>query len=222
MDNLNKVVVFGIGQIAEIAHFYLTEDSPYEVVAFTVDKDYIDKETFKGVPVVPFEEVESFYPPEEYKMFVPISYDRVNKLRAEKYCDAKKKGYSFITYISSKATYYNTPVGENCFIFENNVIQPFTEIGNNVILWSGNHIGHHTKIEDHCFLASHIVVSGSVIIKPYTFIGVNATIRDNVTIGSENVIGAGALILSNTNDRAVFPGKRTEMYHLTSDQLKKI
>lgn len=220
---MSKIVVFGVGQIAEIAHFYLTEDSPHEVVAFTVDKNYLDNNmSFNGLPVVAFEEIERIYPPEEYKMFIPISYTKVNKLRAEKYSQAKEKGYSFISYISSKATYYNTPVGENCFIFENNVIQPFTEIGNNVILWSGNHIGHHTKIKDHCFLASHVVVSGSVTIEPYCFIGVNATIRDNVTIGAETVIGAGALILQDTPERAVFPGKRTEMIELTSDKLRKI
>ncbi|MFS0919255.1 acetyltransferase [Brevibacillus sp. 179-C 1.1 NHS] len=217
---MEKVIIFGLGQIAEIAHFYLMEDSPYEVVAFTVDKKYMNKEEFKELPVVPFEEIEMHFPPNEYKLFIPISYTQLNKLRAEKYYEGKKKGYTFISYISSKATYYNTPIGENCFILENNVIQPFTKIGDNVIMWSGNHIGHHSTIEDHCFLASHIVISGSVLIKPYSFIGVNATFRDNITVGAENIIGAGALILTDTLDGSVYPGKKTEKFHKTSDQIR--
>ncbi len=215
-----NVIIFGAGQISEVAHFYLTEDSPHKVVAFTMDREYCKEEKFKGLPIVPFEDIEKTYSPNDYSMFLPISYKRVNKLRAEKYYAAKEKGYSLISYISSKATYYNTPVGDNCFILENNVIQPFSSIGNNVILWSGNHIGHHSKIMDHCFLASHIVVSGSVTIEPYCFIGVNATFRDNIKVGSANIIGAGALILRDTPDNAVYSGGNTEIHKVKSYELR--
>jgi sugar O-acyltransferase (sialic acid O-acetyltransferase NeuD family) len=217
-----KVIIFGIGQIAEIAHFYLTVDSKHEVVAFSVDKEYLSTDIFHGLPVVAYEELLQKYPPCEYQMFIPISYKKVNKLRAEKFADVKSKGYSCISYISSKATYYDTPVGENCFIFENNVIQPFTKIGDNCILWSGNHIGHHTTIEDHCFIASHVVISGSVTIGEYSFVGVNATIRDNIKVGKENVIGAGSLILNDTDERAVFSPKETEKSKVPSNRLRGI
>lgn len=217
-----KVVIFGVGQISEIAHFYLTHDSDHEIVAFTVDKEYMENDVFHDLPVVSYEDLVETYPPNAYKLFIPISYKKVNKLRAEKFMDAKSKGYNFISYISSKATYYNTPVGENCFIFENNVIQPFTKIGDNCILWSGNHIGHHTTIEDHCFLASHVVVSGSVCIGEYSFLGVNATIRDNIKVGKENVIGANSLILTNTDDKAVFSAKETEKSKVPSNRLRGI
>ena len=217
-----KVIIFGVGQIAEIAHFYLTTDSEHEVVAFTVDEDFLEQDEFHDLPVVAYENIEQVYSPNEYKLFIPISYKKVNKLRAHKFFDAKSKGYECVSYISSKATYYNTPVGENCFIFENNVIQPFVTIGDNCILWSGNHIGHHTTIENHCFLASHVVVSGSVSIGEYCFVGVNATIRDNIKIGKENVIGAGAIILSDTDDGAVFPSKETEKSRIPSNKLRGI
>ncbi len=215
-----KVIIFGIGQIAEIAHFYLTNDSKHEVVAFTVDKEFIDKDSFNELPVVAYEELVEKYPPDEYKMFIPISYKKVNKLRAEKFADAKAKGYECVSYISSKATYYNTPVGENCFIFENNVIQPFTKIGDNCILWSGNHIGHHTTVEDHCFLASHVVVSGNVTIGESSFLGVNCTIADNVCIGKANVIGSGAVIFKNTDDDSVYSPTETEKSKVPSNRLR--
>jgi hypothetical protein len=38
---MSKVVVFGIDQWAELAHFYLTHDSPHEVTASTVDREYL-------------------------------------------------------------------------------------------------------------------------------------------------------------------------------------
>jgi len=215
-----KIVVFGAGQLADVAHFYLTHDSPHEVVAFTVDNEFMKDKEHMGLPVVPFEEVEASYPPDGFKMFVPVSYRQVNKLRAEKYYQSKDKGYDLINYICSKAiTWPGLVVGDNCFIFENNVIQPFVEIGNNVTLWSGNHIGHHVVIKDHCFIASHVVVSGSVTIEPYCFLGVNATIRDNITIARECVIGAGTVILKNTKEKCVYIGTAAKLYSSDSSQI---
>lgn len=214
-----KIIIFGVGQISEIAYYYLTHDSEHEVVAFTVDKDYINANTFHELPVEDFDRIEKKYPTNEYKMFLPISYKKVNSFRAEKYYEAKSKGYDFISYISSNATYYDTPVGENCLILEDNVIQPFTKIGDNCILWSGNHIGHHSVIGDHCFISSHVVVSGSVNIGDYSFIGVNATISDNVTLGEKCVIGANALIMKNTEDNSVYKTKQAEKSKVSSDRL---
>lgn len=219
---MSKVIIFGIGHLAEMALFYLNHDSEHEVVAFTVDPDYLKIDNFHKLPVVNFNEIEKKFPPNEFKMFLPISYKKINKIRAEKFTDAKKKGYNLISYISSKTTYYNTPIGENCFIFENNLIQPHTIIGNNCILWSGNHIGHHSTIEDHCFLASHVVVSGNVNIGEFSFVGVNATIRDNIKIGKENIIGASSLILGDTPDKAVFSPRQTEKAKFPSSKLKGI
>lgn len=220
---MTKVVIFGTEKLAEVGHFYLTNDSPYEVVAFTVNAEFIKEKQFVGLPVIPFEEIEKRYPPDEFKMFIAIGYKRLNAIRAGKYNEAKNKGYELISYISSKATHWgDTEIGDNCFIFENQVIQPFVRIGNDVILWSGNHFGHNVVIGDHCFIASHVVVSGGVSIGAYSFIGVNATIRDDVTIGRECIIGAGALILNNTRDKEVYIAKPTELYRLDSTRFEKM
>ena len=220
---MEKIIVFGNKELAEIALFYLTHDSDYQVAAFTVDSEYLTADKFQGLPLVAFEQIQNFYPPEEYKMIIPLSYNNVNKVRAAKYQEAKAKGYKFISYVSSKAiTWPGLSIGENCFIYEQNVIQPYVKIGNNVILWSGNHIGHHSTIDDHCFLASHIVVSGGVHIEPYCFIGVNATLRDHITIGTESVIGAGALVMQDTKPRSVYGGQKSKEAKLSSDQLKRI
>jgi len=217
-----KVIVFGIGQLAEIAHFYLENDSEHEVVAFSVHQEYLTVTEFHQLPVVGYENIEEQYPPSEYKLFIPIGYNKINKLRAEIFTDAKSKGYQCVSYISSKANYYNTEVGENCFIFENNTIQPFTKVGDNCILWSGNHIGHHSIIKDHCFISSHVVVSGRVEIGEFSFLGVNSTIRDNIKVGKENVIGAGSLILENTDDGSVYSPKGTDKSRIPSNRLRGI
>ena len=218
-----KVVIFGTEKFAELAHFYLTNDSPYEVVAFTVDEKFIDKKEFLGLPIVPFENVEMNYPPDTYKMFVAVAYKKLNTLRALKYKEAKEKGYELISYLSSKSTHWgDTVIGDNCFIFENQVIQPFVKIGDNVIIWSGNHFGHNVEIGNHCFIASHVVVCGGVSIGPYSFIGVNATLRDDISIGKECIIGAGALILNDTKDKEVYVAKQTERYRLDSTRFEKM
>ncbi len=218
-----RVVVFGTGQIAEMAWFYLVHDSPHEVVGFTVDAAYLDRDEFHGLPVVPFESIQDRFPPESNRMFVSISYQQVNRLRERKYREAKAKGFQLISYISSRATVWpGAEIGDNCFIFEDNTIQPFTRIGNNVVMWSGNHLGHHSEVRDHCFIASHVVISGAVTVGERTFIGVNATIRDNVEIGPDNVIGMGATVVRSTEPGDVVVGTSARTLSKKSHELDRI
>ena len=215
----DKVVVFGTGSFAQVVHFYLTHDSEHEVVAFTVNESHLTEREMMGVPVVPFEEIEREFPPEVFKMYVAMGYKQVNRVRAAVYTEAKQKGYELVTYISSKCTYWGEQIGDNCFIFEDNTIQPFVKIGNDVVMWSGNHIGHHATIGNHCFITSHVVISGNSHIGPYSFLGVNATIRDSICIGEACVIGAGTLIMKSTEDREVYIGQRTKPDMRKSDEI---
>jgi sugar O-acyltransferase (sialic acid O-acetyltransferase NeuD family) len=215
-----QVVIFGTKDTAEIVHFYLTHDSEHEVVAFTVDDAHRKEDTFKGLPLVSFEDLEKYYPPTAYKLFIAVSYLKVNKLRAERYFNAKQRGYSFVSYISSEASYYGTPVGENTFIFPHCNIQPFSSIGNNCLLFGPVSVGHHCKINDHCFLSSEVSIGGGTEIGDYTFIGLSATLRNYIKIGKENIIGAGAILLSNTEDKAVYTPGETPLFGVPSDLIR--
>jgi sugar O-acyltransferase (sialic acid O-acetyltransferase NeuD family) len=216
-----KLVIFGAGDIARLAHYYFTHDSKHEVAAFTADQKYIKDDSFLKLPLVVFEDVAKRYPPQDYKMFVALSYAKMNRLRAEKYYQVKGLGYDLVSYVSSRCSLLTDyPVGDNCFILEDNTIQPFVGIGNNVTLWSGNHIGHDATIDDHCFLASHIVVSGHVHIHPYCFIGVNATLRNSIEIAPETLIGAGAIIMKNTEPKGVYLPQRAELFKKKSDEIE--
>jgi sugar O-acyltransferase (sialic acid O-acetyltransferase NeuD family) len=217
---MSSLVIFGSGDIARLAHHYFTRDSEHEVVAFAVDADYRQADTFLDLPLVPFESVTESYSPEEYKMFVALSYAGMNKLRATKYYQAKEVGYELVSYVSSRCSFLTDhPIGDNCFILEDNTIQPFVKIGNNVTLWSGNHIGHDAVIEDHCFLASHIVVSGYVRIRNNCFIGVNATLRNSITIAPETLIGAGAIIMKDTVEQGVYLPERARLFNKKSCEI---
>jgi len=220
---MSKVVVFGVSQWAELAHFYLTHDSPHEVAAFTVDRDYLTAATFHGLPVVAFDEVERVYPPGDFTLFLPISFKRMNHLRAEKYATAKAKGYALISYVSSKATTFpDFACGDNCFILEDNTIQPFVTIGSDVIMWSGNHIGHHSTIKDHVMITSHVVISGCCTIEEFCFFGVNATVRDETVLAHDTLIGMGQTILKDTQPFEVYKANPTQAAGIRSDQLRSL
>jgi sugar O-acyltransferase (sialic acid O-acetyltransferase NeuD family) len=200
-----RLVIFGIGDFAQVAQAYLARDSRFEVVAFSVHQRHLTEPTLNGLDVVAFEGLLHRYPPAEYAMLVAVGYSRLNRARGEVYQACKTLGYQLITYVDPTVSRVgSSSIGDNCFVFEQNVIQPFVTIGNNVVLWSGNHIGHHTTIGDNCFIASHAVVSGRVTIGANTFIGVNATIRDGVTIAPNCIIGAGAVILRDTDEAEVY------------------
>jgi sugar O-acyltransferase (sialic acid O-acetyltransferase NeuD family) len=220
---IKPLVIFGSGDIAQLAHYYFSTDSNYEVVSFTVDRNYIKESEFCGLPVVAFEEVVKIYPPESYDFFIALSYSKLNAVRKEKFLAAKEMGYKLVSFISSRASVLNDGrIGENCFIFEDNTIQPFVTIGNNVTLWSGNHIGHHSVIHDHTFIASHVVVSGRVEIGEQCFVGVNATLRDHINIGDRCVVGAGALLLTDAAPEGVYIGTATERSKVPSTRLRGI
>jgi sugar O-acyltransferase (sialic acid O-acetyltransferase NeuD family) len=215
-----RVVIFGLGDFAEVVHAYLSQDPRFEVVAFTVHEQYIEKPELFGLDVVPFERLESRFPSDTHAMFVAVGFRRLNQARTKVYEECKHRGYELVSYVSPRAMRFDgVKVGDNCFIFEGNVIQPFVEIGNNVVIWCGNHIGHHVVIGDNCFIASHAVISGRVRIGSNCFVGVNATIRDGVTVGHDCIVGAGALVVKDTADRAVFRGAATPPANVRSDEL---
>jgi sugar O-acyltransferase (sialic acid O-acetyltransferase NeuD family) len=211
MEKTKKLVIIGDSAFAEVAYEYFTYDSDYEVVAFSVEKKFLKRDTLFNLPVVAFEDIENSYTPSSHFFFAAVVYTQLNRLRTRLYHQAKTKGYSPASYVSSKSSVWrNVEFGEHCFIFEDNTIQPFVRIGNNVILWSGNHIGHHSKIDNNCFVASHAVISGFCEIGENCFLGVNATISNNIKIGRDSLIGGGALVTRDIAEDSVVKGMACE------------
>jgi sugar O-acyltransferase (sialic acid O-acetyltransferase NeuD family) len=208
VNERRKIVIFGSAEIAVLARYYFDNDSAYEVVAFTVDDEYVKETSLEGLPVVPFTQVGKLFPAADHAMHVALSYKGLNRLRREKYEQAKIAGYHLASYVCSKSvTWPDLSVGDNCFILENQTIQPTVSIGSNVMIWSGNHIGHGARIGDHTYVASHVVISGHAVVGQSCFLGVNATLRDFVTVGDGCFVAMDASVNQNVPDGAVVLGQ---------------
>lgn len=214
-----NLIIFGKGDFAHLAYLKFLESGLYNIVSFTVNKEYIDGPEFCGLPLIDFDYLQDYYPPTECSLFLAIGYRNVSRStifeltnkRAGKWFEAKSKGYNLISYISPKATVdrNTTKIGENCFISDNVTIEPFAMIGDNVTIWGGGFIAHHTTVGSHCFIAPRAAIAGRVTIGESCFLGVNSTIRDNVKIGKQCVIGAGAVILKDTQEGGVYKAQET-------------
>ncbi|WPO98870.1 acetyltransferase [Pseudomonas sp. HR96] len=217
------IIIFGGGETALLAYEYFTHDSDYHVVAFSMDREYMEQSELMGLPIVAIDEVTQRFPCSEYHAFVAASSTKLNRVRRQLFEKARDMGYTLVSYISSKAFVWpNASIGENCFILEDNTIQPFTQIGNNVVMWSGNHLGHRSVIGDHCFISSHCVISGFCDIGDSSFLGVNCTLEDNVKIGKDNFLGAGSLIRKATPDKAFYQEEPTELSKVETHKLLRI
>jgi sugar O-acyltransferase (sialic acid O-acetyltransferase NeuD family) len=207
MAEQRDLVIVGEGEFAEIAFEYFTHDSPHRVSAFAAEAAVRKKDELFGLPVVDLERVEERFPPDTHAVFVAVTYTQLNRLRARLLGIARGKGYRPVSYISSRAfVWRNAAVGENCFIFEQNVVQYSARIGDNVILWSGNHIGHRAVIGNDSFLSSHVVISGYCEIGRSCFFGVNSCVADRVKVADDCLVGAGAVILRDTEPARIYRG----------------
>lgn len=220
---MEKIVLFGTSEGSKLIYQSLAQDTRYEVVAFTVDAAYLKEPQFCGLPVVAFEEVVTIYPPSEYKLFVAIFANEMNKLRAEKYHQAKEKGYELLSYIHPQVLLSpGFQIGDNSFIFEGVIIRPELTVGNDVIVMPGAFLGHYTEIKDHCYIGCRAVIMGAVTVESYCFIGPNATVMEDLTVKTECLIGGGAVIQQSTKEKEVYRATPATVLPLTSDKMAKI
>ena len=218
-----KLVLVGDSAFAEIAYEYFSRESDFEVVAFAVETQFLKRSSLFGLPVVPFEGIETRFDPKQHFVFVAMVYTQLNRLRSRLAMAAKAKGYSLASFVSPKAFVWpNVEIGEHCFVFEDNTLQAFVRIGGNVIIWSGNHIGHHSVVRDNCFISSHSVVSGFCDIGESSFVGVNSTIANNVKIGRDNWIGPGFVIMKDTPDGSFFKARQSVPAEISTLEFFKV
>lgn len=195
-----NVIIFGVSGFAKLARWYLENDSSYNVCGFVVDDDYFSDTVFEGLPVVRWSDVHSSFPSNRYALFAPMSPTNINRDRAAVWSRGKKENYRFISYISSKATVLSDDIGDNCFVLEDNTVQPFTSIGSNSILWSGNHVGHDSRIGDNVFVSSQVVVSGRCNVGDYSYLGVNSTLRDGITLAEGTFLTMASALTEDVLD----------------------
>ncbi len=223
MDKTRALVIVGDSAFAEIACEYFDADTHYEVVAFAVERPYLRRDTLLGRPVRAFEDLAALHPSASHDVFVAVTYAQLNRLRARLASQAREMGYALASYVSPRAfVWRNVKMGEHCFVFEHNTVQPFVRLGDNVVLWSGNHIGHHSVVEDHCFVSSQVVVSGFCRIGAHSFLGVNATVANNVVVGRDNWVGPNTVLMKDTADGALFRTEQPEAARVSAPRFFKV
>lgn len=203
-----QIIIFGCKEFAELAHYYLTNDTDHQVVGFSVHKKYLPVEhEFLSLPIVPFEEIENEYPPEKFSFFAPFTAAKMNTMKEGIYNSIKEKGYQMVSYVSSKANVANNvQIGDNCFIQEGNTIGPFSKIGSNVMIWGSNYIAHHGIIRDHVTFASEVAIAGHCEIGQNSYMGVNSTVRNGIKIAKGTLVGIATVIVKNTEEWSVYMG----------------
>lgn len=217
------IIIFGTGEIAELATVYITNDSDLEIVAYVADDEYVDATTFLGKPLVGVSTVTKTYPPEKFDAHVALSYRKLNAIREEKYDLMKSLGYKLISYVCSKSVFWpDLTIGDNCFILENQTIQPTVTIGNNVMIWSGNHLGHGSSIGDHTYISSHVCISGHSKIGKSNFWGVNAACKDFATIGDRVFVAMGAVVTADIEDDAMILAAPSTIFPADHKLTKKV
>ena len=193
-----KLILFGTSEVAELAKFYFEKDSPFTVCGFTVDDEFVQETTYLGLPVIPFSNITRSHPPNVYYLHVALSYAKLNTLRAEKFSECQNKGYIMPSYVCSRSVFWDDlSIGSNCFVLENQTLQPNVVLGDNVVLWSGNHVGHGTTIGNHTYVSSHVVFSGHCLVGQRNFFGVNSTIKDFCSIGDDCFVGMNSTVASD-------------------------
>jgi len=214
------VVIFGNLQSASLAWYCLLHDSNYKMAGFAVDSVYITSTQHEGLPLVPFESLEVYFPPADYRLLIPMGYQQINGVRRSRYEQAKLRGYTFASYVSSRASVWpDLTIGANVLIYEHAIIQPFARIGNNCIIRSGAHISHHCEVADHAFVAAEVAIGGTCYVGQQAFVGVGAVLRDSIRIAERTMIGAGAVVLKNTEADGVYLGNPARKISVLRDYL---
>lgn len=214
------VVIYGNGQIARLLYHFMRPT--HRVAAFTVDRALITETAYAGTPTVPFDDVETRFPPSDHDMIVAVGFVQMSRIRAERHAEGLRKGYRFINYIHPSVVIHDNLVfGENNVLLDHVSLHPGTCLGDSNFISSNTNIGHGCRIGDNCWINAGVSVAGETEIGSHTFIGINAAIGDNLSIGAASYIGANTLITRNTAPGDVYISGSGERFPLPSDQFLK-
>lgn len=202
-----RVVIVGTGETAATAYGYFSHDSPHEIVAFSAEAQFLTANEYYGLPVIPFEELESAYSPTRVRIYVAVSFAKLNRVRRRLYLAVKTAGFDCVSYVSSQAMVSpEVEIGENTFVQEYVTLQRNARIGDNVFLGSGTSVGYHSVIEADCSSGAHATIGYSCRIGCGSFLGTGCCVTDGRSVAADCIIGAGAVILKDTAVGRVYLG----------------
>jgi sugar O-acyltransferase (sialic acid O-acetyltransferase NeuD family) len=197
MSRAKPVVIYGLGELASTTLQMIRAAGSLEVSAFTVDRGFLQQQSFAGLPVVPFEEVEREYPPASHDMLLLVGYKRM-RARADMFARAKAKDYRLPNLIAANShVCADVKLGENNIIGDFVFVGPGAEFGDNNIIRPSSHIGHHAIFGHHVFVAPGAMIAGRVRVGDLSYVGLAAAVIDGVQLDSETLLLPGAVLMQD-------------------------
>ncbi len=220
---MKPIVLFGAGKIAEVFSACIERDEAFEIIGYTCDAEYADEQSFRGKPLLPFEEAPNAFPPDQTDMLIAVGYHDCNRLRAQRTEAAREAGYRLVSYISNRALLHpGVTCGENTVVLDGAMIQEGSRLGDGVFLWDGALVGHHSDVGDFCWITGSAAVGGSVRMGPRCFLGLHATVGHGIAVGEACMLGAGTLLTRDLAAGNVLVRRDTETHRLNSDEFFRL
>jgi sugar O-acyltransferase (sialic acid O-acetyltransferase NeuD family) len=219
---MKKIVIIGAGKAAQMLRAYIELTTPDRVVGYSADAAYCTTDRFDDRPLVPWEQLEQHFTPDEVHLIGPASFSRINQFRYERHQEGRARGYRFTSFIHPTVRWDGATIGENVIILDDNILQPFSHVGDGVVLWSASIIGHHCIVGDYCFISSYSALAGSVTLGKFCYLGAKIFVTQNVTIGDSSVLVNGAMIGEDLPERSVVKGALSQPMRIKSDRIQHL
>lgn len=213
------LVIFGLGDVADIAFTYFSNDSDYRVVAYTVDAAYQGRQTFHDLPVVPYDSLRTHYDPAEVALFVGVGYGDNNRVRDNLIARMHDDGWTLASYVASRANIWSASIADNCMVIDTTTLLPGAKIGSGTILWTNTVIGEYACVGASCYIGPTSFIGGYANIGDRSVVGPLAHVASYRTVGDTSFVGASARVYSDVPAGSVLlePGSKPQPY--TSDSL---
>ena len=201
-----KLLIYGIGSLANKIIEYNKRDGLYEIVGFVDDKEDLES-SYCGLPAMHYNQFKEKYGVGDCVLFVAIGYVRCNHYRELVAERVIADGYELVNYISPNAICWDGVLaGKNIFVADNVFVGHGSRIHDGVILYEGCTFSHDTEIEPYCFVSLSVAFGGFTKLCHHSFVGLHSTVKDDVAIGAYNIVGCGANVIRSTNDFNVTVG----------------
>lgn len=218
-----NVIVFGLERLSELAAQMLAHDGAHTVVGFTVHERYLAKREVAGLPVYRFEDLETHLPPGEHALIAPLGWRRMGGLRRDVMREGERKGYRFVSHISSRAlTWPDLRLGSNSMIDEGVIVQPGSRLGEGCIVRAGALLSHDVDLGDHCFVAPRATIGGDAVVGEHCVVGLGSTVCTGVKVAPRCFIAAGAVVTADTQPDGIYRGNPARRARLTSDKIDRL
>lgn len=189
-----KAFIFGATDLAILLYQNLQSLSYNNVEAFVVDDDFYDENLSLKIPVIKVSKATAFFDPEEYGCYIGLGYNHMNDHRLKAFTRFRNLGYNILSFVHPTAQINCQFLGEGNLVFQNVLIDFFTEVGEGNIFYPNSLIAHHNKIGNFNFFAVSCCITAHTNIGDNNFFGAHCTVGNNITVEGHSLIGAGAYV----------------------------